>query len=239
MSPKRYYRNLVKKGNLCLFQVAIKETDIHIQSDKCLKEQALNSLLKHRNQIEEYIKHYPKFQTSFKPWMIDNCAYPIISEMAIAGGRVGVGPMAAVAGVLAEYVGRDLLKYSKEVIVENGGDIFIKSEVIRKVGIFAGKSPLSNKIILKVNPEQTPLGICTSSGTVGHSFSFGRADAVCILSKSTALADAAATAVGNIIRHAKDIQTGLDICKGIDGILGVVIIIGKQVGLWGEIELEN
>ncbi|MGZ3604978.1 MAG: UPF0280 family protein, partial [Thermodesulfobacteriota bacterium] len=78
---------------------------------------------------------------------------------------------------------------------------------------------------------------CTSSGTVGPSLSFGKADAVCILSKSAALADAAATAVGNVVKEKKDIELGLEMGKEIAGILGTLIIVEEKMGVWGTIKL--
>jgi ApbE superfamily uncharacterized protein (UPF0280 family) len=145
--------------------------------------------------------------------------------------------MAAVAGAMAESVSKDLFKFSKEVIVENGGDIYLATSKERRVAIYAGESPLSLKIGILIKPEETPLGICTSSGTVGHSLSFGKADAVCILSKSAALADAAATAVGNLVQEKRDIEKGLERGREIEGVLGAVIIVGEKIGIWGNITL--
>ncbi|RLC36168.1 MAG: UPF0280 family protein, partial [Candidatus Nealsonbacteria bacterium] len=147
----------------------------------------------------------------------------------------GVGPMAAVAGAIAEFVGKELSNYSSEVIVENGGDIFIKSDKIRKVSIFAGESPLSQKIIFEIKAQKNYIGICTSSGTVGPSLSFGKADAVTIISDSVSLADAAATAVGNIIKTKEDIDRGLSYAQKIQRVKGVVIIKDDKMGLWGDI----
>ena len=126
-----------------------------------------------------------------------------------AADKVDVGPMAAVAGAIAEHVGKELLPFSREVIVENGGDIFLRIIKARSIGVYAGEtSPFSGKIGLEISPEQTPLGICASSGTVGHSLSFGGSDACIVLSHSTALADAAATAIANLIGYADDIPRG-------------------------------
>jgi ApbE superfamily uncharacterized protein (UPF0280 family) len=90
---------------------------------------------------------------------------------------------------------------------------------------------------MTISPEQTPLGVCTSSGTVGPSLSFGKADAVCILSKSAALADAAATAVGNVVKEKKDIELGLGVGKEIEGVQGILIIVQEKMGVWGGIRL--
>jgi len=105
------------------------------------------------------------------------------------------------------------------------------------IGIYAGKSPLTGKIGLEINGEDTPLGICTSSGTVGHSLSYGKADAVIVISKSAILADAAATAIGNLIKKPDDISSGIKFAKGIEGLKGVIIIEGDNMGLWGEVKI--
>jgi len=142
-----------------------------------------------------------------------------------------------VAGAMAEFVSKDLLKISKQVIVENGGDIYLATLKERMIGVYAGASPLSMKLGILVSPEDSPLGVCTSSGTVGPSLSFGKADAVCILSKSAAIADAAATAVGNVVREKKDIERGLEKGKEVEEVLGTLIIVGERMGVWGDIRL--
>ncbi|MGD8315600.1 MAG: UPF0280 family protein, partial [Syntrophobacterales bacterium] len=161
----------------------------------------------------------------------------MVREMLAAGQRCGTGPMAAVAGAIAEQVGLALLSESNEVVVENGGDCFIKMDSPLQVSVFAGQAELSNRVALRIYPEKTPLGVCTSSGTVGHSLSLGRADAVTVLGSSAALADAAATMTCNQVQNAKDIQRSLDFAQQIEGVTGVVIIVGDQIGAWGDVEL--
>jgi len=146
--------------------------------------------------------------------------------------------MAAVAGAISECLGQYLLRYSQELIIENGGDIFLRTIKERNVLLFAGNSPLSLKLAIRI-PPRTTVGICTSSGTVGHSLSFGRADAVCVLSPSSALADAAATALGNLVQSPKDVPYVLKKGKNIEGIEGIVIIIGETLGVWGKYEIKK
>ena len=90
---------------------------------------------------------------------------------------------------------------------------------------------------MELQPEELPAAICTSSGTVGHSLSFGLADAVVILSKDACLADATATAVGNLVRTPEDIERALKKVQAIKGISGALIIAGKSMGAWGQIKL--
>ena len=145
--------------------------------------------------------------------------------------------MAAVAGALAECVGKDLMEHSQEVIVENGGDVFIGSNSPINVGIYAGTSPLSNKIGVRIHCPGAPVAVCTSSGTVGHSLSFGKADAVVVIAASTPLADAAATSIGNTISKKSDMAFGIEIGKKIEGVLGIVAIVDDKLGLWGDVDL--
>ena len=237
MHEERTYRNLVKTDDLVNFEVIVKETDLLIRAEKDLSGEARQSVLKYRNQLETYIAVHPEFVKSLVPLAEDPYAPGIVREMIRTSAAAGVGPMAAVAGAMAEFVSRDLLKSSSQVIVENGGDLYLATSRERMVGIYAGTSLLSLKVGIAISPEDSPLGVCTSSGTVGPSLSFGKADAVCILSKSAALADAAATAVGNAVREKGDIERGLEVGREIEGVLGALVIIKDRMGVWGKIKL--
>lgn len=219
------------------FQVTVKETDLYIRAASNLERKALKAVIKYRGQLERYIERHPAFQDSLEPLPSDGNAPFMVNTMLEAGWTAGVGPMAAVAGAIAACVGQELLDYSPEVIVENGGDIFMKSLEKRVVGIFAGESPLSGKLGLEIEAKDTPLGICTSSGTVGHSLSYGNADAVVVVARSAALADAAATAIGNRVTQAGDMPTVIEFAGGISGLKGLVIIKDDAVGVWGDIKL--
>jgi len=234
---ERFYRKQFKAEGLAGFEVVEEETDLYIFADKNLINQAQNIVHKIRNQLNKYILTNISFKESFSPVKVSLFAPKIVREMAWAAKLAGVGPMAAVAGTISERVGRELLKYSKEVIVENGGDNFFKICKTRIVGIYAGSSPLSEKIAIQLLPEDTPCGICTSSGTVGHSFSYGKADAVVVVAKSAALADAAATAIGNVAHDIETINNGIEIAKKIRGLRGVVIIKDDQMGVFGKIKI--
>ncbi len=235
---KRSYRNLIDSGALVSFEVRVRETDLHILAEKDLSEQATHSVHQYRAQLESYISRHPKFLKALVPIPPDPLAPAIVKEMIKAGSDAGVGPMAAVAGTLAEFVGRDLLALETgEVMVENGGDIFLSRKKKSLISIFAGASPLSCRTGIAVPPEKTPIGICTSSGTVGHSLSLGKADSVTVVSRSTALADAAATRLGNVIQTGGDIDKALGVARAIQGIMSVVIILDTKMGVWGELEL--
>lgn len=231
------YRNLVKVSDLYSFHVEIKESNLLVLADKKLPKETEEALLWYRADIEQYIYKSPKFKVTFKPFPLEEKMPPIVRAMAEAAEVAQVGPMAAVAGAIAEFVGRKLLEHCHQVIVENGGDIFMKVRKKRRVGIYAGDSPLSGKIALEIEPQDTPLGICCSAGTFGHSVSLGKADAAVVLSPSAALADAVATAVGNIVKDDSDIQEGLEFLKKIPFVRGGIIIKGKRMGAWGKVKI--
>ncbi len=237
MYEERTYRNLVRTDDLVNFEVMVQETDLLVRARRDLSRETRESVLRYRHQLETYIEMNPEFRTSLLPVHEDPFAPGIIREMIRTSQLAGVGPMAAVAGAMAEFVSKDLLPFTDEVITENGGDIYLVSSKERTIGIYAGPSSLSLKLGIILGPEDSPVGICTSSGTVGPSLSFGRADAICILSPSAALADAAATAVGNTVKDKKDIDSGLERGEQIEGVLGALIIFGDRVGVWGKMKV--
>ncbi len=237
---QRFYRRLTRCEHLVAFHVVVKETDLWVQAHKNLKNLIKELILKERGYIESYIRRHPDFQQTLHPWRLEAPAAAILSEMAQAGTQAGVGPMAAVAGAIAGRVGNRLLDHpqgSDEVIIENGGDVFLKTRQPVTVGISAGKSPLSMQIGLTIDSRERPVAVCTSSGTVGHSISFGKADAVCVVSGSAALADAAATSIGNRVHAKADIHKGIDFGKTIQGVEGLVIVKDEKMALWGALEM--
>lgn len=236
---ERFYRNYHVNEDLIKFQVQEYESDLLILASNDVKLIAEKSLKEYRKQIEQYGIENSDFFSSLTPLNCLNSAPEIIKHMHRASKMAGVGPMASVAGAVSEYIGRDLLQYCDEVIIENGGDLYIKTLKERHIVVYAGNSPFSNKLSLIIKPEDTPLGICTSAGTFGHSLSFGKADAAIVVSKDTLLADAMATSVGNLVKDADSIQNAIDFAKSIEGVLGVLIIYQDKLGVWGKIELSK
>ncbi len=238
MFENRTYRKLHRKKGLISFDITVKETNLNIQARTDLRDTAMKAAMACRNMIETYIGFCPEFATSLIPLEPMFPGPPVITAMLEAGRLAGVGPMAAVAGAVAEFTGKALLEQSSEVVVENGGDIFIRSETETVFSIYAGpSSPFSMTTGIRIYRKDAPYGLCTSSGTIGHSKSFGRADAVTVLSHDCSLADAAATGIANRIQSGRDIQPALKSGKTIPGVQGIVIMIGDKLGLWGELEL--
>lgn len=239
---ERSYRRQFRQEDLTYFQVVVRQTDLSVGVHRGrfsleLTRWVEEMVQKERVLLENYIKSDPVFLNTLKPHTVSPDAPPIAADMADAARKAGVGPMAAVAGAFAQYVGKALVRRSRDVIVENGGDIYLRSTRQRRIGVFAGSSALSNRIALEIMPEDTPVGICTSSGTVGPSLSLGKTDATVILSPSAILADAVATAAGNLVQSKEDIQAAVEFAIGIEGITGALIIKDDHLAACGKLKL--
>jgi len=234
---QRTYRSYSASLGLVSCTASVRETDLFISAKSDVSAQAYDAIRGVRLLIEAYIQKRPEFATALAPIAPDPFAHEVVRGMLEAAAAAKVGPMAAVAGAVAEFVGSALLSYSPEIIVENGGDLFVNAARELTIGIFAGPSPLSEKIGIRLVPHDMPISLCTSSGTVGPSLSLGCADAVTVRSRSAALADAAATAIANMIKTAADIEAGIKAARGIAQLDGIVIIKDDQIGAWGNIEL--
>jgi len=164
--------------------------------------------------------------------------YPIVADLLEKSCLAGVGPMAGVAGAIAEYVGRGLLPLSGELIVENGGDLFMRSSADRVLLVYAGESsPFRDRVRLKLRGSGDCRGICTSSGSIGHSLSFGCTDASVIISSSAVTADAFATAVGNMVHEPADLDRVLGFLEEQAGIQGALVLLKDRMAVWGDVEL--
>lgn len=238
---KRFYRDWAKAKDMYSTHVVARETDLQIFTNKRLKPGFIEERIRaYRWDIENYISKDHRFLTSLKPIPVEIHAPLIVKDMAEQSRKADVGPMSTVAGAIAQFIGGDLLKNGyTDVIIENGGDVFLKTRRIRKVGVYVGRSKLWNDLELIIKPKDTPLGICTSSGTLGHSLSFGCADSVVVLSKNTALADAVATATANRVHSKDDLAKALEFARSVKGVLGVVIILKSNLLTWGKIEFNK
>ncbi len=198
-------------------------------------EAAKNSIRKQRKYLEGFIEKDPFFQLTLDPYdlQLEN-APDIVQQMAGCSAVFGIGPMSAVAGAIAKFSVEAMMDAGATyAIVDNGGDISILNDRPVVVGIYAGASPIKD-LAFEVPSRRKPLGICTSSGTVGPSISFGCADAATVISQDPALADAAATALGNAVQA----DNALEECfMAIDrpGIDGALVIRGEEMAMWGKL----
>jgi len=227
------------------FRVGFRETDLWVAVDSAsyrpeIERFVMDRIMHYRSLIDEHITEYPEFRDSLVPVMAPAGVHHIVRDMCEAAHRAGTGPMSAVAGAIAEHISTDLISrfMTREVIIENGGDIFMKIVSPATISVFAGPSPLSDRIGLVINPDESPLSICCSSGTVGHSLSFGVADACMIACRSGAMADAYATAFCNKVKNKEMINSITELALKNPDILSVVIIKDDIVGLGGILEVK-
>ncbi len=229
------YRRLAGSGDLIRTRVRIKETDILVSGRRGFAVEAAALVRAARRQIEGYIATHPGFEACLVPIADDPAAPPIVAAMIAAAAVAGVGPMAAVAGAIAEYVGHGLPSGNGDLIVENGGDVFVRSAVPRELLLLAENSRFVG-LRIALPPSPSPIGIGTSSGTLGHSLSFGGADAVMAVAPSASLADAAATAIANTVKGVDHLEAGLARAREI-GVDAVVVLAGDRMAAWGDIRI--
>ncbi len=237
MYEERFYRRISNPKDLLCYEVKLRETDLLCCTKTDLRLFIEGRVLFYRHQLETYIGHRPEFKESLTPLAAGSFAPEMAREMIEASARVGVGPMATVAGAFAEYVGRDVSSLTDEYIIENGGDIYLKTRSERVAMIYAKDSPYSGRIGIKLKGRDLPYGVCTSSGTVGPSLSLGKADAVCVVGDSALFADGLATRVGNVVKKRNDIAQAIEEGKEFPGVLGILIVLGDHLGLWGDMEI--
>ena len=200
----------------------------------CDRFEAVTDEIVHlRDVLEEYIARHGEFASSLRPVDLLDDAPEIARRMAEAAGTVGVGPMAAVAGTVAQMSAE--AAGNAEAIVENGGDVFLAARRPVTVGLYAGQGLLGDSLALSIPPEAMPLAVCSSSGVMGHSLSLGKCDLACAVSRNASLADAAATHAANLVKSPDDIQAALEQIAGIEGIDGVLMVRGDRIGMAGDL----
>jgi ApbE superfamily uncharacterized protein (UPF0280 family) len=188
-----------------------------------------------RRQLERYIARHPAFRTALEPLPLLDEPPEAARRMAAAAELTGLGPMAAVAGTLAQLGAEAALADGcAEAIVENGGDIFLVAVRPVTIALHAGAA-LGSRLAFRIDPPQTPLALCSSSGTMGHSLSLGRCDLATVASRDASLADAAATLVGNLVRRERDLTPALERVGAIPGVDGILAVTGGRIGLWGQL----
>jgi ApbE superfamily uncharacterized protein (UPF0280 family) len=219
---------------------SFKETNLRIKCDlERAIDAAIHAALQARLEIESLILRHPEFRWSLEPIDLEGKQPRVIELMLRAGRLANVGPFAVVAGAISQVAAEAALAAgAKNILVDNGGDIAIAGSRDFRVGIFAGTAEGSGRLGFLVRREELPMGICTSSGTVGHSLSFGWADAAVAIADDAALADAAATSIGNAVQGddvRQSVRSGLDRAREIPGLRGCLIIREKYIGVWGKI----
>lgn len=220
------------------FQVVVEESDLFIIAGEDIHEPVADFLRALRGRLQNHILFNPDFLSSLEPLPEDAKAPDFIRRMYAAGQICGVGPMAAVAGTIAQEVADRFSPQCPDIIVENGGDVYMYSTRERTVALLADPQGGAS-IGLRVEASQCPLALCSSSGRIGHSLSLGTGDLVCVLSRNGSLADAAATALCNLLGSEGDLEQVVGSAQELSGhgLLGVFAQYNDKLTAWGELEL--
>ena len=241
----RTYREHFRRDRWIYFAAKYKETDLYIGVDDQSWTAELPAftgdyIRELRNEMDGWIAGHPAYASALSPYAAPADAPGIFREMSAVAEKSGIGPMSAVAGAVARQTGIALKSRFglKEVIVENGGDIYADLTADIDIAVFAGTSPCSEKVGLHIEAAYAPLGICTSSGTVGPSLSFGKADAVMIVCRDVLLADTYATAFANTVQTTDDIPACIEKIRGKTDILGAIAIKDDKIGICGNFGLK-
>jgi len=236
LTPFRFYRNVNQSHSEISFQVIVEETDLWIKAQKDLSSPILTYVQQLRAQIKAYIDLHPSFLTALSPLPLDPNAPLLIQEMLKTAQIAKVGPMATVAGAIAEAVAKKFSPLSPNLIVENGGDTYLCSTQERIVGVWTGTD---QEICLgiRIRPDEFPCSLCASSGRIGHSLNFGQSDLVVVKARSGALADGLATYLSNHLHTKKDLNRTLNLAKQFTELNGIFIQIQDKIGIWGNLEI--
>jgi len=211
-----------------------KDSNFRIRSDRF--DQAVAAIQAQRALLESYVEQHPAFAKSLIPVGLLPDAPDIAQRMAHAASQTGVGPMAAVAGTIAQLAAEAALAAgASEAIVENGGDLYVAAPRETRVALYAGHTPIGDSLAFAIPPERLPLAICSSSSRMGHSLSLGDCDLATVVATNASLADAAATLAANLVKTTDDIDPTLARIQAIPGIAGVLLVKGERIGLAGDL----
>jgi ApbE superfamily uncharacterized protein (UPF0280 family) len=239
LGSDRAYRDWVRpRQGEVRYQVAMEQTDLLVVAEADLRDEMAAHVALVRGEIKNWILFHPEFAASLTPVEVGEGAPQVVRAMADAAARCGVGPMAAVAGAVAQAVAERFVERSPNIIVENGGDIYLCSTRERVVALLA--EPESGaRLGLRLAADAFPVSVCSSSGTIGHSLSLGSGDLVAVRARDARFADAAATALGNLLRGPGDIRRVLDRAAELagHGLDGVFAQYDAKIAAWGDMEL--
>ncbi len=236
---QRQYRKVYtqRKGEIS-FQIVLEESDLHVIANTHMATAMLKTLGLLRADIKSWQSLYTDFRSSLVPLPIPQSAPEVVKRMYIAAKKAGVGPFAAVAGTIAHMLAEDFVSQSSNIIIENGGDLYMYSQTPRVVALLS--NPNSGASLgLQFSANDFPLALCTSSATIGHSLSLGQGELAVVRSKDGALADTVATALGNRLQDAASLEQAMQFAQNINGVEGIFVQCNEAIGVWGKMELTH
>lgn len=232
-----YRKNISVAGKYC-YRLRYKYSDIYITSDSDISGKISEPVIRFYSQLEKVILKDRGFAESLSPVNIHNDYPPLIKEMCSYTSIFNVGPMAAVAGAVCESIAGNIKDDCSFLMIENGGDVYIKSSTRVSAALFTGSKYFPENLNILIDPLDTPCGLCSSSGIMGHSLSLGRSDLVTVMSGTTIAADAAATAIANSINSKPDVDRALEKYRHYSQVKGLIILKDDRLAIWGDLQLD-
>jgi len=212
----------------------IGQTAVTIISDRKYLKVAKEAIFDARSQIGSKIHQDPFFGTTYEPYRPSDKDDHVVRRMCDASLLASVGPMAAVAGAIAEHAVTAMRDAGSEyAIVDNGGDVAIVCDRDVNIGMYADVN--GRRLSIRIPPTDDVLGICSSSASVGPSVSLGRSDISTVISRNVTLADACATTLGNLIKERQNMEEHLETVCSIDGITGCLAYCDGVLGMCGDV----
>ena len=213
----------------------IGETAVTIAADAEHQSRAVDAIIAARSDVKRHIVNDPFFLTTFEPYDCGRDASNIVRRMCAASRTVGVGPMATVAGAIAQAGLEAMIDNGcRHGWIDNGGDIALLLEQPVTVEVYC-EPDAPEAFALEVDTLGEILGVCSSSGRLGHSISLGESDVSVAIADSAVLADAAATAIGNCARGKNDLVECFRPVKGVEGFVGGLAVLGGDVSMCGRV----
>ncbi len=229
---RKNYRNRIISDQAVSFVVEVRETHLQVQALRDLSSKAKDSVFRYRYQIEEYLRQHPAFREALAPIQIYASAPEIVRYSDLSSRTTMVAPMSCMSGAIADFVGRDLLGESPELVVSSGGDSFVRSSVPLQVRLYAQGSPLHDRLVLDLPAFKNPYGISTYVPGRGI-------HAVTVISRTACWASAVARDLGVRLARREPTSAVLDIAGGYAHVGGVVLIAGTRIIAGGEISLRS
>ena len=236
-TDRSIYRKNISAGGKYSYRLTYKYTDIYITCDKDISDRISEPVIRFYSQLEEVISNEKRFGESLIPLAIKKDYPSAVKNMCLSASVFNVGPMAAVAGAMCDAIAASLKDYCSFLMIENGGDAYIKSSRDIKAALFTGSSHFPQNLNIIISPLEMPCGLCSSSGMMGHSLSLGKSDLVTVMSKTATMADAAATAIANSIRSKQDVDMAVEKYVKYEEVKGLVILKDDRLAIWGDIQL--
>ena len=215
----------------------VKETALTVVCDDRYLRAVRDAVYEARERIESRIAEDPFFGITYDPIPPRETDDPVTRGMCQASVSAGVGPMAAVAGAVAQHAVKAAVGAGcGHIIVDNGGDICLRTSEPVRIGIHSAEPGFSDLAYL-IPPTHGLYGVCSSSGRIGPSVSFGSGGVCTVFSPSAVLADACATAFGNRVGGCgeEEMSAAAEGIASIAGVEGCSAIGGGRMAMCGKV----